>query len=419
MPDDVNTASDSPARQGGSNAQPQGSQPQGSQPQGRAMKKRSPLVRVILILTLLGIVAGGVYYWYTHRDLETTDDAYTSGRAVMISPQVAGYVVDLNVRDNQFVHKGEVLVRLDPRPYQAAVEVAEGQLAMVRAQHAATHYQLEIAKKNFPAQLDAAKAQKQQAEAQLFRAQTDYRRQHSVARAATTQEAIDASTASLRSAQAQLASAQAAIEQAMPVEANINETGQRVDQLAGQIRQAEGQLEQAKLNLEYATIVAPQDGWVTKRNVEKGNFLQTGTQIMSLVSPEIWVVANFKETQLTRMRPGQKVHISIDAYPWLNLKGHVDSIQQGSGSRFTAFPAENATGNFVKIVQRVPVKIHIDRGIDPSLPIPLGLSVEPVVDLSSTPENSQPLPEKARPVGHIPPGNAAPVTAPVKVPEAP
>ncbi len=136
------------------------------------------------------------------------------------------------------------------------------------------------------------------------------------------------------------------------------------------------------LNLSWTRVTAPQDGWITKRNVEQGNYLQAGQTILSIVTPEIWITANFKESQLDRMRPGRKVDIAIDAYPGLKLIGHVDSIQLGSGSRFTAFPPENATGNYVKIVQRVPVKIVIDAGMDPALPLPLGLSAVPTVHLA-------------------------------------
>jgi membrane fusion protein (multidrug efflux system) len=140
-------------------------------------------------------------------------------------------------------------------------------------------------------------------------------------------------------------------------------------------------LEQAQLNLSYTDVVAPQDGWVTQRRVERGNYVQVGAAIFSIVSPQVWVTANFKETELTRMRPGQEVDITVDAYPSLKLRGHVDSVQLGSGSRFSAFPAENATGNYVKIVQRVPVKIDIDSGLDPNIALPLGISVEPTVHL--------------------------------------
>jgi membrane fusion protein (multidrug efflux system) len=126
-------------------------------------------------------------------------------------------------------------------------------------------------------------------------------------------------------------------------------------------------------------ITAPQDGWITKRNVEAGNYLTAGQQIFSIVTPQVWITANFKESQLADMRAGQAVRIKIDAYPQFDLKGHVDSIQLGSGSKFTAFPPENATGNFVKVVQRVPVKIVIDSGLKPELPLPLGISAEPSV----------------------------------------
>ena len=171
--------------------------------------------------------------------------------------------------------------------------------------------------------------------------------------------------------------AQAAVRQAELVPQYIGEAEAQVRQLEAQVALAHAQLEQAMLNLSWTKVTAPQDGWITKRNVEQGNYVQAGQSVLSIVTPDIWITANFKESQLDRMRPGQKVDIGIDAYPHLKLTGHVDSIQLGSGSRFTAFPPENATGNFVKIVQRVPVKILIDHGLDPALPLPLGLSACP------------------------------------------
>ena len=131
--------------------------------------------------------------------------------------------------------------------------------------------------------------------------------------------------------------------------------------------------------MSWAVVTAPQDGWITKRNVEQGNYVAPGQQIFSIVAPEVWITANFKESQLSDMRKGQSARIRIDAYPKLDLRGHVDSVQLGSGSKFTAFPPENATGNFVKVVQRVPVKIVIDSGLDPNIPLPLGISAEPTV----------------------------------------
>ena len=162
---------------------------------------------------------------------------------------------------------------------------------------------------------------------------------------------------------------------------NIGQSQEQVSQLQGSLEQAKGRLDQANLNIEWTVVRAPQDGWVTRRNVNKGNYVSAGTQIMSLVTTDLWVTANFKETELDGMRAGQQVAVSIDAYPDLQLRGHVDSIQRGSGSRFSAFPAENATGNFIKIVQRVPVKIVIDSGLKPDEPVPLGISVVPTVML--------------------------------------
>jgi membrane fusion protein (multidrug efflux system) len=166
---------------------------------------------------------------------------------------------------------------------------------------------------------------------------------------------------------------------ASQVQLQIRQQETNVEARERQVEQARAQLETAELNLSYTEVRAPFDGYITKRNVQTGTLVQAGTALFSLVSADIWVVANFKESQLERMRPGNKVTLSVDAWPDLELEGHIDSIQQGSGSRFAAFPSENATGNYVKIVQRVPVKIVIDKGLDPNQPLPLGLSVEPKV----------------------------------------
>ncbi len=215
-----------------------------------------------------------------------------------------------------------------------------------------------------------------------IRAQADYNRQHGLPKSATTQQAVDDATANLRSADAQVGLAQAQVQQAEPVPQSIGQVQSQVGQLEGTVKQAEAQLAQAELNLSRTVVTAPYDGWVTKRAVDVGTYVQQGQRIMSLVSPVIWITANFKETQLNRMRPGQPVQIAVDAYPSLKLHGHVDSIQKGSGAEFSAFPAENATGNFVKIVRRVPVKIDLDDdGHDPPPPLPLGISVEPIVNV--------------------------------------
>jgi membrane fusion protein (multidrug efflux system) len=340
-----------------------------------------PFVRVGMVIVLIGMIGGGLWYWQATKDLEDTDDAYTDGRAITIAPRVTGQVVSLDVNDNQFVHRGDPLIHIDPRQYEASLEQAQGQLAAARGQLAASTQGLAVARVNFPARLAQAQAQLKNAQASLFKAQSDYRRQQSLSRAATTGQQVDYATAALRSAEAQVAESEAAVAEATPVKPNVDEIGAQVKQLQGTIDQADAAVRQAQLELEWCVVRAPQDGWITRRNVEQGNYVTPGQQIFSIVSPEVWVTANFKETQLDRMRPGQQVTISVDSYPSLQLHGHVDSIQLGSGSKFTAFPPENATGNFVKIVQRVPVKIDIDSGLDPKLPLPLGISVEPTVAL--------------------------------------
>ena len=342
-------------------------------------KKSSKIPLIILaIVVIIGAIAGGIY-WFLHRNQTDTDDAYTDGRVVTMASQVNGYVTVLAVNDNQFVHKGDLLVQIDARPYQAALDQAQGQLVASEAQLNNAQIALQKATTTYPAQLAQAQGQLVQAQGTLYNAQTDYKRQHAVERGATTQQNVDQSTASLRTAQGQVQVAQAQVDIANLIPQDIEQAKAQVKQLEGQVLQMRAQVATAEVNLGFTRVIAPQDGWVTRRNVEQGNYIQPGAQIMALVTPDVWVTANFKETQLDRMRRGQEVDIEIDAYPNLKLKGHVDSIQLGSGSKFSAFPAENATGNFVKIVQRVPVKIVIDSGMDNNEPLPLGVSVVPTV----------------------------------------
>jgi membrane fusion protein, multidrug efflux system len=344
-------------------------------------KKRRPLTITIGVVIVGLLIIAGVYYWFTTRNIESTDDAYTDGRAITIAPQVAGEVVSLDVTDNQFVKKGQSLIHIDPRQYVNDRDQAEGALATAKAQHAGQEFGAQIARKNFPALLEQAQAQLANANANQAKAQADYDRQLGLTKQATSQQDIDAATAALKQAKAQVMLAEAQVTQNSPVPQRIGETDAQVDQLKGQVEQAQGRLDQANLNLSWTVVKAPQDGWITKRNVEAGNYITAGQQIFSIVAPEVWITANFKEGQLAYMRAGQPVRITIDAYPALDLRGHVDSIQLGSGSKFTAFPPENATGNFVKVVQRVPVKIVIDSGLDPKIPLPLGISAEPTVSV--------------------------------------
>ncbi len=342
-------------------------------------KKRSPWTLVIIAAIVLIILIGGGLYWWLTRNQVSTDDAYTDGRAVTITPHVSGYVVALNVNDNQRVKTGQVMVQIDPRDYAASREQAAGNLRTVQAQLDNARVSLTTQRISAPARLATARAQLQTAQANLTNAQSEYKRQHNVPRAATTQQSIDTSTAGMRSAEASVAQAEASVRENDIVPDLIAQAEAQVHQLEGQVEQTRAQLAQAELNLGWTSITAPQDGWVTRRRVEMGNLASAGQPILSLVTPDLWITANYKETQLARMRPGQRVTISVDAYPNLELEGHVDSIQLGSGAEFSAFPPENATGNFVKIVRRVPVKILIDKGLAPDTPLPLGISVQPTV----------------------------------------
>ena len=364
---------DSDAKQGGDKQDDKKAQEQ--------RRSRRPVM--IGIASVLGVllVAGGIYYWLSGRGKVDTDDAYTDGNVVNIAPQVSGQVIELDVNDNQFVHKGDVIVRIDPRQFQYSAEQSQGTLEAAKAQVTSQKLGVEIAKKNFPANLQLAKANLESAQAALALQKANNDRQKSLPKAATTQQDVDTTASQYQQAQAQVDQAQARVLQAEPVPQNIGQSEEQGKQYVGQADQAQGQLDQANLNIEWATVRAPQDGWITRRNVNAGNYIQAGTQIMSLVTTDVWVTANYKETELNGMRSGQRVAIKVDAYPDLDLRGHVDSIQRGSGSRFSTFPAENATGNFVKIVQRVPVKIVIDSGLRGDEPLPLGVSVVPTVML--------------------------------------
>ncbi|TPG53498.1 HlyD family secretion protein [Roseomonas nepalensis] len=338
--------------------------------------KRWPLIIGGVVL-LVAILAGG-WYWWSHRDLESTDDAYTEGRAVTIAPRVGGYVTELAVNDNQMVKAGDLLLRIDARDYTVQRDQARAQVALARTQLRAAEIDLDVARVRAPAQLAQAEAQRASALASQEQARADERRQRAVDPRATTQSNIDTATAALRVRTAAVAQAEAEVQVASVTQQTIDLAAATVEQRRAAVTQAEAQLAAADLNLSYTEIRAPQDGRVTRRNVERGGLLQPGTTVMNLVTPEVWVAANFKENQLARMRPGQPVEIEIDAFPDMKLRGHIDSVQMGSGARFSAFPSENATGNFVKIVRRVPVKIVIDSP-PADRPIPLGLSVVPTV----------------------------------------
>jgi len=343
-------------------------------------KPKSRLPLIILGIVLVVAIVGGVIYWLLTRNFETTDDAYTEGNAVAIAAKLPGYVTERDFDDNQFVKAGQLLLKIDPRDAITQRDQARANLSLAQSQLASAENDLVITRVRAPANLQQAQAQLAQARANQSQARRDYCRQRSVDPRATTETNIDQATATLQTASANVSSAEAQLRVAKLVQQNIQAAVDTVRERQSQVAQAMAQLEQAQVNLSYAIIRAPADGRITLRNVDVGTYAEAGQQLFYIVSPDVWIVANYKESELARMRPGEAVTIKVDAYPKLKLRGHVDSIEQGSGARFTAFPAENATGNYVKIVRRVPVKIIIDRGLG-GQGLPLGLSVEPTVTL--------------------------------------
>ncbi len=341
-------------------------------------RKRILIIAVVALLVVAILVA--IWYVIFERGRVSTDDAYTDGRSIGMSVKVAGYVRRLAVTDNQFVRAGDLLLEIDPGDYHNSVDEAVGQLAQVQAQLEQARLNVIVARTAQPADLTSALANLESARASYDRAHADADRQRRVDPRATTQTQFDQATTQERTAAMQVQDAEARVNTARMAPQNIAIAETQVKALEAQLASVRAQVDQSRLNLGYTQLRAPQDGRVTKRNVEMGDYVTPGQTVLDLVTPEVWVTANFKENQLSEMRPGQPVKIAVDAYPRLELHGHVDSIQMGSGSRFTAFPAENATGNFVKIVQRVPVKIIIDSGLPRDRTLPLGLSVDPTVD---------------------------------------
>jgi membrane fusion protein (multidrug efflux system) len=334
----------------------------------------------VLAIFAAGIAAGATNWWL-NRDTVSTNDAFIDGRAVQLSSQVAGQVVVLAVHDNQRVEAGALILQVDSRPFEAAHDEASADLRTAEAELLSAQARRAQIAVEAPARLEQAKAQVTMREAALAKAEADWRRQKLMPRAATTLQDVDAAAAARLSAQANLATARAAEKSANTVAEQIAEADSAVSDLAGKVALARARLETAALRLSWTRLTAPRAGWIAKRAVEVGDYVQPGQAVLALVLPARWVTANFKESDLAWLKPGQAVNIAVDAYPDLHLKGHVDSVQMGTGSRFTAFPPENATGNFVKIVQRVPVRIDIDSGLNPNVPLPLGASALPTVHL--------------------------------------
>jgi membrane fusion protein, multidrug efflux system len=370
--------------------------------------REHPRAKWVIAIVALALIAGAIFVWHYYSVRESTDDAQIDGHIDPISARVSGTVIRVLHEDNDQVKAGDLLVELDPKDYQVAVDRAKADLASAEANAVAAHVGVPLTSTTSSGQLAAAdaaliSAQKeiQAAEARVQEAQANYnkvaadlkrmeqlvqkdevsRQQYdaAVAAAASAQATLQASQANVASAESRAAQAKANAEAAHTVPEQIKVTQAKAGAATADVQRARAALEQAELNLQYTKILAPVDGILSKRNVEPGQVVQAGQPLFSIVNlDDIWVTANFKETQLKSMRAGQPADISVDAYGH-TYKGHVESIAGASGARFSLLPPENATGNYVKVVQRIPVRIRIDKGQDPNHMLRPGMSVVPTV----------------------------------------
>jgi membrane fusion protein (multidrug efflux system) len=384
----------------------------------------NPRTKWILIIVALVILVGVFFLWRYLGSYESTDDAQIDGHVNSVSARISGHVSKLNVDDNQYVEKGTVLVEIDPADYEVAAAQARAEYADAQAQASAAGINVPITSVNTESQVsgaqaevssaqagiaaarqqfEAAKSQVAQADANNTKAQNDLARykqlidkqeisqqqyDQAVASAqaafATLQAAratADAAAAQIRQAQSKLQQAGADLRTADTAPQQMRVTQARALSAKANAEKKKAQLDQAELNLQYTKILAPVNGIVSNRTVEVGQNVQPGQEMMKVIpvdDGDLWVTANFKETQLRNIRPGQAVDISVDANG-KTYKGKVDSIAGASGARFSLLPPENATGNYVKVVQRVPVKIHFNPGETKGRELRPGMSVMPKV----------------------------------------
>jgi membrane fusion protein (multidrug efflux system) len=336
---------------------------------------KRPLIVAIALLVVLLLIITAIIFWRHASHHEKTDDAFIDGHASAVSSQTAGRVVKLLVNDNQEVKAGDLLVEIDARDLDARAAQARAQLADAQGQLATARAQIEVR----AAATAQATANARQAAAQLAQAEQDQARYRKVDPDAVARQQVDTASTQVQSARAQLDAARAT-ERSTRAQTAAAET--QVQTAQAGVDAAQAQVSAADLQVSYTKVYAPADGHVTRRMIEVGNVITAGQSLMAIVGADLWVTANYKETQLTRMQPGQAVEISVDAFPDVTFRAHVDSIQRGTGSYFSMLPAENATGNFVKVAQRVPVKIVFeDVNQLRQYAIGPGMSVTPNVSL--------------------------------------
>jgi membrane fusion protein (multidrug efflux system) len=331
---------------------------------------KRPLIVAIALAVLLVLIIAGIIFWRHSRKHETTDDAFIDGYTSQIAAQTGGRVVKLYVIDNQLVHVGDPLLDIDSRDNDARVLQARGQLAGAKSQLEQAEAQIAVSQAN----ADQAEAAARQSEADWRKTLDDLHRYRTVDRDAVAGQQVDAAVTGESSARERL---EAVRKSARASHAQVNAAMALRDAAQSQIQTAEANVTAADLQSSYTHVVAPISGRISRRAVDVGNVIALGQSLLALVSEELWVTANYKETQLTYMRRGQPVDIEVDAFPGIKFRGQIDSIQKSTGAYFSSLPAENATGNYVKVVQRVPVKITFVGNDYQKYDIGPGMSVEP------------------------------------------
>ncbi len=336
-------------------------------------KKPKYIVGAVALLLLAVGLAVGIPWYLNARQYQSTDDAIIDAHSEKVAPQVSGRVLSVPVDDNQAVSAGQLLVQIDPRDYQARVDQAAASVAQAKGMLA----QAEAQKSVNLANVAQAQAQVDVNRTKADNAKNDLDRYQKLSKEAVSRQTLDNATSSYRSAAANLT---AALTQVTAAEAQVKLAESMIEADAASVKSAEAQLEQARLQLSYCTVVSKSAGTVTRKSVAVGDYVSAAQQVMAVVPQDVYVTANFKETELTDMRVGQSVTVHVDAYPDQKFTGKVQSIQQGTGAHFSLLPPENATGNYVKVVQRVPVKITFDDTTSAAYKrLSPGMSVEPSV----------------------------------------
>jgi len=348
----------------------------------KAKKSKALLIGA---LALGGAIAGGAYWWIEARHFETTDNAYVHSEITRLSPKVSGYVTDISVNDNQDVKAGDVLLRLDTRDYEAAVQKAEASVKVAEANLQIVQAQLKMQ----GAVIQSARAQVEAATVEHNHSLKDFQRSKDlVKRSAASRRTYDNDQASVQRTRANLHSAQASL---LAAERKLDVLNAQENEAQAETNRARASFELAKLDLENTIIRSPIDGIVGNRSVRQGQFVGVGTPLLAIVPvKDVWIEANFKETQIEKMHQGQSVSLSVDAYPDIKLSAEIESIAPASGAQFSLLPPENASGNFTKIVQRIPVRIKVPARSENVHLLP-GMSVEVAVD---TRENGSVIAEK-------------------------